>query len=214
MPTSKQIAETIEGPNEDFDINVSHQKFITLKNNLKEIEGLDWIDVKDWNYVGGFKHPDREHGEPCLRSQKLEDLFMTYYPKTGSKWLAYLKVMVARENCYCNTEIYWQYIIVKDLDVFNVMPNIYYSKKRPKEFILVGCLCVKRFLGIKTPTKVCNKCLKPHTNQVPECNDCRIDGKYSLFFCDYCKERGDTKLKLNKKKKRRCIECLAKHLLL
>ena len=216
MPTLEEIASTIEEPQETTDPVISKAKFKLLKKNLMEIEGLNWEKVKDWHYVGGFKHPDRDSGMPCKRTQNLEKLFKGYFPDTGDRWLANLKVMEAREKCYCETPIYWQYIIVKDLNVFKVMPNVYYAKKRDRDFALVGCECIKRFLNISL-SKICVKCKKSHKNHVPECNDCRTDGKWEIFCCDYCKKRGQVKLPLNYDasgviKKRKCNECHEKWL--
>ena len=211
MPTLEEIASTLEERLETTDPVISKAKFKLLKKNIKEQHGLEWEDVSKWQYVGGFKHPDREHGcYPCDRTKRLEKLYRLYYPKTGNKWLAYLKMIEARPECYCDTEIYWQYIIVKDLDVFNVMPNIYNSKKRPRDYLIVGCECVKRFIDMK---KKCVKCKAIHKNSsVPYCNDCRTDGKWEIYTCDYCMKRGKVKLSLNSLKKRKCSECHEKWL--
>ena len=203
MPTLEEIASTLEFSDETTPPHISKDKFQKLKKNIKEEHGLEWEDVAKWNYVGGFKHPDREHGEPCKRSQRLENLFRGYYQDTGDRWLAHFKTVEARTECYCETNIYWQYIIVKDYDTLNVMPNIYHSKKRPRNYLLVGSECVKRFIDT---SKKCVKCKKPHKNHVPECNDCRTDGKYGLFFCDFCNKKQETKLKLVDNK-RKCSEC-------
>jgi len=211
MPTLEEIASTIEEPQETTDPVISKAKFKLLKKNLMEIEGLNWEKVKDWHYVGGFKHPDRDSGMPCKRTQNLEKLFKGYFPDTGDRWLANLKVMEAREKCYCETPIYWQYIIVKDLNVFKVMPNVYYAKKRDRDFALVGCECIKRFLNISL-SKTCVNCNAKHRNSSTElCNDCRTDGKYGLFFCDFCDKKQETKLKLVDNK-RKCSECHEKWL--
>ena len=207
MPTLEEIASTLEYRDETTDPVISKAKFKLLKKNIKEEHGLEWEDVKKWKYVGGFKHPDREHGEPCKRSQKLENLFKGLYQDTGDRWLAYFKMVEAKHKCYCETPIYWQYIIVKDYDTLNVMPNIYHSKKRPRNYLLLGSECVKRFIDT---SKICVKCKKSHKNHVPECNDCRTDGKWEIFCCDYCKKRGQVKLPLNKDKKRRCSACIEK----
>lgn len=205
MPTLEEIASTLEFSDETTDPVISKAKFKLLKKNIKEQHGLDWEEYSKWNYVGGFKHPDREHGcYPCDRTKRLEKLFKTYFPDTGLKWLAYLKMVEARPECYCETPIYWQYIIVKDLDTLNVMPNIYHSKKRPRDYLIVGCECVKRFINME---KKCVKCKAIHKNSsVPYCNDCRTDGKWEIFCCDFCKKRGQVKLKLVDNK-RKCSEC-------
>lgn len=214
MPTLEEIASTLEFSDETTPPHISKDKFQKLKKNIKEEHGLEWEDVKKWKYVGGFKHPDREHGEPCKRSQRLENLFRGYYQDTGAKWLAYFKTVEARTECYCQTNIYWQYIIVKDYDTLNVMPNIYHSKKRPRKYLLVGSECVKRFIDT---SKKCVKCKAIHKNHVPECNDCRTDGKWEIFCCHYCKKRGKEKLPLYDTeggilKKRKCSECHEKWL--
>jgi len=209
MPTLEEIASTIEERQETTDPVISKAKFKLLKKNIKEQHGLEWEDVSKWHYVGGFKHPDREHGcYPCDRTKRLEKLFKLYYPKTGDKWLAYFKMIEARPECYCETEIYWQYIIVKDLETLNVMPYIYNSKKRPRDYLIVGCECVKRFINM---AKKCVKCKAIHKNSsVPYCNDCRTDGKWEIFCCDYCNKRGQVKLPLDNIKKRRCSACIEK----
>lgn len=211
MPTLAQIAETIEERQETTDPEISKAKFKLLKKNIMEQYGLKWEQIKDWNYVGGFKHPDRDSGMPCKRTMNLENLFKDYYPLTGERWLANLKVMEAREECYCNTGIYWNYIIVKDLTVFNVMPNVYYSKQRSRDFLIVGCECIKRFFDTNL-SKLCLNCKATHRNRVPYCNDCRTDGKWEIYCCDYCNKRGQVKLPLYYTeggiiKKRKCSDC-------
>ena len=210
MPTLEEIAETIEERQETTDPETSETKFKLLKKNIKEEHGLEWEEVKTWHYVGGFKHPEREdEEEPCKRTIKLENLFRAYYPKTGDRWLANLKVMEARHKCYCKTGVYWNYIIVKDLNVFKVMPHIYHSKQRPRDFLIVGCECIKRFLHISL-SKTCLNCKATHRNRVAYCNDCRTDGKWEIYCCDYCKKRGQVKLALNFEKKRKCNSCQEK----
>ncbi len=212
MPTLAEIASTIEERQETTDPIISDKKFKLLKNNIKELHGLEWEEVKTWHYVGGFKHPDRDNSIFCERTERLERLFKAYYPKTGDRWLANLKVIEARKNCYCKTKIDWQYIIVKNLDVFNVMPKVYNSKKRDRDFLLVGCECVKRFLNISL-RKTCLNCNAKHRNTSTElCNDCRTDGKYEIYTCYYCKKRGQVKLPLYDTeggilKKRKCSDC-------
>jgi len=206
MPTLEEIASTIEERQETKDPKNTKVKFENLKKNIKEHHGLEWEDVSKWHYVGGFKHPDRDNSIFCERTERLEKLFKAYYPKTGDRWLANLKVMEARKNCYCKTKIDWQYVIVKDLSVFNIMPNVYLSKKRDRDFLLVGCECIKRFLNISL-SKTCLKCNAKHRNTSTElCNDCRTDGKWEIFTCDVCMKRGQVKLPLYDKK-RKCNDC-------
>lgn len=208
MPTLEEIQETIEQEPSGATPEMSKAKFENLKRNILEEHGLPWNIVKKWKYVGGFKHPDLEWGKPSKRSERLEKLFLDYYPLTGYKWLAYLKVVEARQKCYCETDIHWNYIIVKDLDVFKSTPNVYHANREglSREYILVGCYCVKHYLGIKT-TKTCITCGEEHKNRVNECNNCRTDGKYEIYLCGYCKKRQPVKLKHNKKGKRVCSEC-------
>ena len=204
-PTLQEIADTIEEPSGASPI-ISKDKFEKLKRFIKEDHGLEWNDVKNWIYVGGFKHPDKENGKPCERSIRLETLFLDYYPQTGYKWLAHLKVMEARDYCYCETEIHWNYIIVKDLNVFKSVPNVYNKTPRKREYLIVGAHCVKHCLGIRS-TKTCISCGEEHRNKVNECNNCRTDGKWEIYCCDYCKKRGQVKIPLNNEKRRQCNSC-------
>lgn len=75
-------------------------------------------------------------------------------------------------NCICGQEI---------------VNNHYITNKKKTIIIVLGCICIKKFLPNGT-SKTCEKCMKTHKNRiVNRCNNCR----YGL--CDICNIEIDNK---------------------